>query len=485
MSTMTSPSDPGGPAVGANLLLVEDAPQDMELIVDALRRAGVEPVLRRVETEASFRSALTEQRPDAILADWTLPQFSGTRALAIARQEAPEVPFLFVSGTISEAAALEGLRNGAVDYVFKHQLEKLGSAVLRAIEEGRERLALADSEERYPLLFEMAKDGILILEADSGRITQANPYIQELLGCQPQNLIGKQLWEISSLLDKDRVISLFTRLQETGYVRYEDIPLLAEDGSLKDVEFASNVYHVGRRQVIQCNIRDISARRAAERQMQTYQQETLCSLQDMVAALVSLSETRDSYTAGHQARVADLARAMAVEMGLDQHQVEGIRISALVHDIGKFSIPIEILIKPTALKHQEIELLRTHVQAGVDVLLPIHFHWPVAESVLHHHERLDGSGYPQGLRGEAICLGGRILAVADTVEAMATHRPYRFAKGLEAALSTVEAGRGSLYDPAAVDTCLKLFRQMGYQLPSVDRLPYVDRLPQEKQAGGA
>lgn len=369
--------------------------------------------------------------------------------------------------------------------MFKHQLEKLGSAVLRAIQEGRERLALADSEERYRLLFEMAKDGILILEADSGRITQANPFIQELLGCQPQDLVGKQLWEISSLLDKDRVISLFTRLQETGYVRYEDIPLLAEDGSLKDVEFASNAYHEGRRQVIQCNIRDISARRAAERQMQTYQQETLCSLQDMVAALVSLSETRDSYTAGHQARVADLARAMAVEMGLDQHQVEGICISALVHDIGKFSIPIEILIKPTALKQQEIELLRTHVQAGVDVLLPIHFHWPVAESVLHHHERLDGSGYPQGLRGEAICLGGRILAVADTVEAMATHRPYRFAKGLEAALSTVEAGRGSLYDPAAVDTCLKLFRQKGYQLPSVDRLPYVDRLPQEKQTGGA
>ena len=457
--------------MSVDLLLVEDEALDVELIGDALRHAGVEPILRCVDDEPGFRAALALKRPDAILADWTLPRFSGARALEIALQEAPEVPFLFVSGTIAEHTALEALHRGAVDYVFKNQLEKLASAVLRAIGEAREHRALATSEERYRRLFQTAKDGILILAADSGQILEANPYLGELLGCDPRDLIGKQLWEIGSLIDKERAIHLFSELQERGYIRYEDLPLRGRDGSLKEVEFVSNTYLLGDQEVIQCNIRDISERRVAERLAESHQQETLRSLQDMVAALVALSESRDPYTVGHQARVADLATALAVELGLDAEQIEGIRISALVHDIGKFAIPAEILTKPTALKKEEMALVRTHVQVGVEVLRPIHFPWPVAEAVLHHPERLDGSGYPQGLQGDAISLGGRLLAVADTVEAMATHRPYRFSQGLEAALATIEAGRGSLYDPAAVDACLRLFRQKGYQLPGPEPRP--------------
>ncbi len=326
--------------------------------------------------------------------------------------------------------------------------------------------AVEDSELSFRMLALNAQDGILILNWSSGRITLANPYISRLLGRQPQELIGKELWQIGSFLDKDKSMQLFDELQATGYVRYENLPLRSADGSLKEVEFVSNAYLVGEQRVIQCNIRDISERRAAERLAQAYQQETLRSLQDMVAALVALSEARDPYTAGHQARVAQVATAIAAEMGLNEHQIEGIRISGLVHDIGKFAIPAELLIKPTALKKEEMALIRTHVQEGADVLLPIHFPWPVAEAVLHHHERLDGSGYPQGLKGEAICLEGRILGVADTVEAMATHRPYRFSKGLEAALDVIEAGKGKIYDPAVVDACLRLFREKGYQLPS-------------------
>ena len=328
---------------------------------------------------------------------------------------------------------------------------------------------LTESELSFRMLALNAQDGILILDWSSGRITLANPYISKILGCQPQELIGKELWEIGSLLDKERSMQLFAELQDKGYVRYENLPLRASDGSLKEVEFVSNAYLVGEQLVIQCNIRDISDRRAAERLAQVYQQETLQSLQDMVAALVALSEARDPYTAGHQARVAELATAIATEMGLDEHQIEGIRIGGLVHDIGKFAIPAEILVKPTALKKEEMALIRTHVQEGADVLRQIHFPWPVAEAVLQHHERLDGSGYPQGLQGEAIGLEGRILGVADTVEAMATHRPYRFSKGLEAALDVIESGKGKIYDSAVVDACLRLFRQKGYQLPNQEK----------------
>jgi putative nucleotidyltransferase with HDIG domain len=213
---------------------------------------------------------------------------------------------------------------------------------------------------------------------------------------------------------------------------------------------------------MQCNIRDISDRRGAERLALQYQGEVLQSLHQIVAALVSLNEARDPYTAGHELRVSALASAIATDMQLSPQQVEGIRISGLVHDIGKFTIPAEILTKPTRLSPEELALVRTHAEAGYEALRPIAFPWPVAEAVRQHHERLDGSGYPQGLKGDQISLEARILAVADTVEAMATNRPYRHALGIEAALAIVEAEQGLHYDPEPVAACLKLFRQQGY-----------------------
>jgi putative nucleotidyltransferase with HDIG domain len=182
------------------------------------------------------------------------------------------------------------------------------------------------------------------------------------------------------------------------------------------VEFVSNSYGAGAGTVMQCNIRDISDRRAAEQLALRYQGEVLQSLQQSVAALVSLNEARDPYTAGHELRVSALASAIGTAMKLSPQQVEGIRISGLVHDIGKFTIPAEILTKPTRLSPEELALVRTHAEAGYEALRPIQFPWPVAEAVRQHHERLDGSGYPHGLKGDQISLEARILAVADTVE---------------------------------------------------------------------
>jgi len=445
-----------------DLLIVEDSAVDLELIGDALGDGGLELLIRNVESESDFRDALAQRLPDVILADWTLPEFSGARALEIARELVPQVPFLFVSGTISEAAALSALRQGAVDYVFKHQLDKLGPAVERAITEARGRRALIASESRYRRLFEAAMDGILILDAASSRIIEANPFICDLLGMAPADLLGKQLWELGIIQDQQKAKDISAQLHREGYVRYDDLPLVATDGRQLEVEFVSNSYRAGETSVVQCNIRDISARRSAERLALQYQGEVLQSLHQIVAALVSLNEARDPYTAGHELRVSKLASAIASELNLSAHQVEGIRISGLVHDIGKFTIPAEILTKPTRLSPQELALMRTHVEAGYAALRPIQFPWPVAEAVRQHHERLDGSGYPQGLKGDQICLEARILAVADTVEAMATNRPYRHSLGIEAALATVEAEQGLHYDSDAVAACLRLFRQQGY-----------------------
>jgi putative nucleotidyltransferase with HDIG domain len=175
-------------------------------------------------------------------------------------------------------------------------------------------------------------------------------------------------------------------------------------------------------------------------------------------------ETKDAYTAGHQRRVANLARAIAAEMGLSPEQIDGIRMAAVIHDLGKISVPAEILSKPIGLNDLEYGLIKIHPQVGYDILKEIEFPWPVAQIVLQHHERMDGSGYPQGLLGEEIILEARILAVADVVEAMASHRPYRPPHGVDKALEEISRNRGILYDPEVVDACLKLFNEKGFKL---------------------
>lgn len=189
------------------------------------------------------------------------------------------------------------------------------------------------------------------------------------------------------------------------------------------------------------------------------------SMEATVQALASTVERRDPYTAGHQRRVAEIATAIAREMGLTEDTVHGLHLAAIVHDVGKINVPAEILAKPGQLSPVERELIRVHPTAGYEILKGVHFEWPVAEIVLQHHERIDGSGYPRGLKGDDILIEARILAVADTVEAIASHRPYRPARGIDAALAEIEAGRGTLFCAEAVDACLRLFRERGYRIP--------------------
>jgi len=181
------------------------------------------------------------------------------------------------------------------------------------------------------------------------------------------------------------------------------------------------------------------------------------ALTGTVQAMALVVETRDAYTAGHQQRVASLARAIAIEMELSEHRKDGIYLAATIHDVGKVSVPAEILSKPGRISDIEMALIKAHPQTGHDILAGIEFPWPVAELILQHHERMDGSGYPQGLEGEEILIGARILAVADVVEAMASHRPYRPALGVKAALGEIESKKGVVFDPKVVDECIRLF----------------------------
>jgi PAS domain S-box-containing protein len=190
------------------------------------------------------------------------------------------------------------------------------------------------------------------------------------------------------------------------------------------------------------------------------------SLDATLEALASLTEKRDPYTAGHMCRVGLLSSAIGEQLGIPDEELRGVRIAADLHDVGKIVIPSEILSRPTRLNDQEFALVQLHCRAGHDVLANIDFPWPVATMVVQHHERLDGSGYPEGLKGDQILLGSRVLAVADTVEAMTNHRPYRPSLGLDQALSAVEAGAGTRFDPEVVKACVRMFTDHGFHFGS-------------------
>lgn len=203
-----------------------------------------------------------------------------------------------------------------------------------------------------------------------------------------------------------------------------------------------------------------------DRNLHTTLDHLRSSMNSTVKAIATMLELRDPYTAGHERRVAQLASAIGSEMGLPERQVEGLRVIGYLHDIGKIAVPAEILSKPARLTVIELAMVKAHAQTGYDILKDLEFPWPVAQAVLQHHERLDGSGYPQGLEGEDIILEARILMVADVVEAMSSHRPYRSAIGLEAALAEITANRGKSYDERVVDACISLFTQKEFKFDS-------------------
>lgn len=324
---------------------------------------------------------------------------------------------------------------------------------------------LDELAQRYTRLFETAQDGILLLNFPECQIEDANPYILGLLGYIKEDLIGKQLWEIGLLADKEKAQKAQETIVNFGYVRYEDIDLVRKDGLRVPAEFICNSYKLDGRTVVQCNIREITARKEAEQALSRERVRLAQQIFETVNSLSNVIEARDPYTAGHQMRVTDLAVEIAKEMKLPPNTIDGLRFASQIHDIGKISIPSEILTKPGPLNTMEIALLRNHAQAGYDILSPLTFPWPVATIILQHHERLDGKGYPRALKADQICLEAKILAVADTVEAMTSNRPYRPSVGLDMALEEINTNSSSSYDPQVVKACMTLFRERGYKFP--------------------
>jgi PAS domain S-box-containing protein len=322
--------------------------------------------------------------------------------------------------------------------------------------------ALMKSEKRYRDLFENASEAVFV--AQNGKVVFHNPSTSDMFGYPGEGLAGRHFTEHIHPDDRDTVLQRHKRRVEgEDLSRNYVFRIIRRDGSIRWVELNTVVIDWEGKGATLNFLSDTTDRKEAEEKLESTLTNLRRAIGGTIQAIVQVVEMRDPYTAGHQRRVADLARSIATYMHLPFDMIEGVRIAAVIHDIGKISVPAEILSKPGKLTRSEFELIKEHPQAAYAILKDVEFPWPIAEIIYQHHERLDGSGYPRGLGGKDVLLESQIIAVADVVEALASHRPYRPAHGIEAALHEITNNRGILYDPKAVDACLGLFKEKGYR----------------------
>lgn len=343
--------------------------------------------------------------------------------------------------------------------IFKVRLDGPGGVVAGILSVIIDRTRQFDAEHRllesqalHQLVVESISDAILMLD-EHGRFTFVGPTVAGIFGIEPSAI--EALGEASALFGDDAF--QLPDLPRDREIRNLECATVLPDGSRRDLLVNVKPIELGAsRWLLTC--RDVSDRVASADQRKT-------SMLQMVRALCAVVEKRDPYVVGHQDRVADLAVAIGRRMGLDEKRLEGLRLASIVHDIGKVSVPSEILNKPGRLSEPEFEIIKAHPEAGYDILKDIDFPWPVARMVREHHEAIDGSGYPLGLTGDQLLPESRILSVADVLEAVTSHRPYRAGLGLAKALDVLREMRGSKLDPEAVDICIALVEDNEISVP--------------------
>ncbi|MDD5723668.1 MAG: PAS domain S-box protein [Syntrophales bacterium] len=321
---------------------------------------------------------------------------------------------------------------------------------------------IRQSEERFRALGENAPDIIYTLDAD-GAFNYINPAWENILGYKEETVIGRYFIDFVRREDIGRFERYLDQVKTgketvTGFTGV----ILTRDGGerLFNISCSPNLGPNG--EVIGAigTIKDVTE---LERHVEVLE----AALQSTIDAMSVIVESKDPYTSGHQKRVMGIAVAIAEEMNLPEDKINGIRMAAMIHDIGKINVPAEILNKPGRLSDIEFRIIKTHPEAGFNILKNIEFMYPVAQIVRQHHEKMDGSGYPWGLSGESILIESRVITVADVVEAMATDRPYRPSLGMAETLKEIEQGAGTLYDTGVVSACLKLFEEKGFHLEQV------------------
>ena len=336
-----------------------------------------------------------------------------------------------------------------------------------ALQQKKAEEALRQSQQEFISIFRDNPEAIVYVD-EKGEILDINLRFSELFGYSLKEIKGKNI-NSGIIHPPDKIEEgedMDNKALIKGYVNFETIRK-KKDGTLFPVSLSGSPVIVdGKPRGIIGMFVDITERKKTEEQLKESFKKLQKTMEDSIYAVSMVTEARDAYTAGHQRRVSKLAIDIAKEMRFPQDRVEGIKIAALIHDVGKINLPAEILSKPGKLSEIEFNLIKNHSQIGYDILKKVDFLWPVAEIVLQHHEKMNGSGYPRRLKGDEILLEAKIICVADVVEAMSSHRPYRPALGIDKALEEITQNKGILYDPEVVDACLKLFKEKEFKFES-------------------
>ena len=345
-------------------------------------------------------------------------------------------------------------------------LKIVGETFTNALVRKKTEDSLRESESHFRNIFDYAVEGIFQSTLDD-RYMSVNPAFARTLGYESPQEVLSTINDISRQLyvNSESYQTLKALLTEKGFIEGYETEFYKKDGSKIWVSINARAVRNGNETIsfFEGFHQDITQRKQAENALKKSVESLKRTLDGTVDALSTTLEMRDTYTAGHQKRVALIACEIAQEMGLSKQQIEGIRVMGFLHDIGKIVVPAEILSKPGKINEYEFHIIKAHSQVGYDILKGIELPWPVAVATIQHHERLDGSGYPHGLKGDEIILEARILAVADVLEAMASHRPYRPALGLDKALEELAQKKGTVYDTEVVNACLRLFIDKGFR----------------------
>ncbi|MCF6149673.1 MAG: response regulator [Candidatus Kuenenia sp.] len=482
-----------------NILIVDDNDDNRVLLKTLLKGHGYNPTTAQNGKDAIKK--MNEKGFDLIISDILMPVMDGFKFCQTVKENlnSRNIPFIFYSAAYKRKEDGEfAFKIGANKFIRKpiepKKFLRVINDVLNEFENGKinlnkttlsdkdeikdiytERISyqlihkeneLHKNEEKLHTIINTVNDAIILIN-NNGIVTYANNTTEKIFGYSKNELIGRKLHK--TIIPKRYVkehLEGMKQFKKTGkgniIGKITEVYATRKDKSELPVELSLSAFKIHNKWHVVSVIRDITPRKMADALLKQSMETLQKSFGGMINALSHMAETRDQYTAGHQRRVTELARTIAIEMGISPEQTDGLYLGGLIHDIGKICVPAEILSKPDKLTKIEYQIIQNHPQVGFDILKKIEFPWPIARIIQQHHERMDGSGYPNHLSNNEILYEAKVIGVADTVEAVAFHRPYRPALGLEKALEIITNGCGTVFDSAIVNSCVKLFKKKQY-----------------------
>ncbi len=448
------------------ILIVEDDKVTSRIIQKYIKELGYE-IAGAVFSGEDAIDISKNENPDLVLMDITLEgEMDGIDSANRIYREF-NIPIIYITTSSDDLTMNRAKEANPFGFIIKPiDKKELKASIEMALLRYHMEEKLIENEEKYFNILASIGDAVIVTDYE-GNITYINPVAESMTGYKLNEVTGlsaNNLINIENVEVKQPAITD----NDTSDIRTRKY-LISKDNIKTPVSFRSspqkdrNGEFIGRVVVL----RDITESVKSEDRLHESFKMLRKSMGGAIQAMAQTVESRDPYTAGHQKRVSNIARMIAHELLLKREQIEGIRLAGIIHDLGKISIPAEILSRPGRITEVEFNLIKTHPKTGYDILKTIDFPWPIAEIVYQHHERINGSGYPRGLKGDEIMIEAKILAVADVVEAMASHRPYRPSLGIEYALDEIKKNRGILYDTVISDVCIKIFSREDVDIENI------------------